>query len=440
MGGVKKFIVFYMAFPLFFSMPFSLLASGWMWHGAFPWIYSHQDQSWLFLKAGRNGNFYQWNQAEGNWFEYIDYTTSWRVVGETQLDLAQWENWESNPSSFGGILTLNKIKKAALSSSHRLDISYHRITDLEPLGQLPNLRELHLQGNEINNLAPLSNLRSLEILDLSSNLIEDVGPLGVLTSLRELNLDDNEITDGNDTIFDQLVDLSRLEKLSIARNDITDTSGIEFLKGLEELNLIDNSIRSVSGLIDLPALQTLDLGGNLLIAFPEFPENNQLKVVYLEDNYLSDINFITALKDLREINLSDNRISSIVPLDQVVDSLIWYADFSINGITELDGIEKLPNLRILSISNNFISSLDPLAHLTELRTLFMDNNEVVSLSPLGYNHKLTGLYASNNKISDPYGLIGLETLVEALLWGNEISEDAKEVLQLARPKTTFSFE
>ncbi len=435
-----KFLGYYILLPFYFCMPSYLLGSGWMWHGAFPWIYSHADESWLFLEAGRDGNFYQWNQAEAKWSKFVDYNASWQVVGQTQLDLSQWEDWESNPSSFGGILTLNKIKNAALSSSHRLDISYHRITDLEPLGQLPNLRELYLQGNEIEKLAPLSSLKSLEILDLSSNLIADIGPLGSLTSLRELNLDDNEITDANYTVFDQLVDLSRLEKLSIARNDISDTSGIEFLTGLEELNLIDNSIRSVSGLVELPALHTLDLGGNLLVSFPEFPDDNQLKVVYLEDNYLSDINFITALKDLREINLSDNRIRGIVPLGQVVDSLIWYADLSINGITELDGIEKLPNLRILSISNNFITSLDPLAKLPELRTLFMDNNEVISLSPLGYNHKLTGLYASNNKISDPYGLIGLEKLIEALLWENEISEDAKSVLQLARPKTTFSFE
>jgi len=440
MGGIMKFLVCYILFPFSFAAPSCLLANGWMWHGAFPWIYSHEDESWFFLKAGRDGNFYHWNQAEAKWFQYRDDNASWQMVGQTQLDLSQWEDWASNSSSFGGILTLNKIKEAALSSSYRLDISYHRITDLEPLGQLPNLRELYLQGNEIENLAPLNSLKSLEILDLSSNLIADIGPLGSLTSLRELNLDDNEITDGNDTVFDQLVDLSRLEKLSVARNDISDTSGIESLTGLEELNLTDNSIRSVSGLVELPELHTLDLGGNLLVSFPVFPDDNQLKVVYLEDNYLSDINFITALKDLREINLSDNRIRSIVPLDQVADSLIWYADLSINGITELDGIEKLPNLRILSISNNFITSLDPLAKLPELRTLFMDNNEVVSLSPLGYNHKLTGLYASNNKISDPYGLIGLEKLIEALLWENEISEEAKSVLLLARPKTTFSFE
>jgi len=155
---------------------------------------------------------------------------------------------------------------------------------------------------------------------------------------------------------------------------------------------------------------------------------------------LSDINFITSLQELKEINLSDNRISNIGALKLVERSLLWYVDLSYNALNDLEGIDKLSNLRILSISNNSISSLSPLSQLSELRSLFMDNNDVVSLSPLGDTANLLGLYAANNKITDPYGIIGLEKLMEALLWGNEIDQQAQELLRLARPQTAFGFD
>ena len=46
---MKKFAVL---FPLI-SLVLNVSASSqWMWHGAVPWVYSHDESSWWYMKAG----------------------------------------------------------------------------------------------------------------------------------------------------------------------------------------------------------------------------------------------------------------------------------------------------------------------------------------------------------------------------------------------------
>jgi internalin A len=64
----------------------------------------------------------------------------------------------------------------------------NNITDISPLRNLVNLRELDLSENEISNLTPLENLVNLEKLNLCYNNIIDISPLENLINLKELDL------------------------------------------------------------------------------------------------------------------------------------------------------------------------------------------------------------------------------------------------------------
>ncbi|MBC1436611.1 leucine-rich repeat protein, partial [Listeria rocourtiae] len=75
-------------------------------------------------------------------------------------------------SSLQGIETLKQLRVLSLKNES--------ITSIDLLRQLPQLEEVNLVGNEIEDVAPLANLKSLTILNISGNRVTD------LRTLREL--------------------------------------------------------------------------------------------------------------------------------------------------------------------------------------------------------------------------------------------------------------
>jgi Leucine-rich repeat (LRR) protein len=61
-----------------------------------------------------------------------------------------------------------------------LNLSDNRISDIDALEYLTNLRELNLSNNRIQDISPLFSLENLEFVDLTGNRIP-------AASLRKLN-------------------------------------------------------------------------------------------------------------------------------------------------------------------------------------------------------------------------------------------------------------
>jgi sulfatase modifying factor 1 len=57
-------------------------SSQWMWHGAFPWVYSHAESSWWYMKAGTDGKFLAWKQGDQKWYSFDEVGKAWVVVSE----------------------------------------------------------------------------------------------------------------------------------------------------------------------------------------------------------------------------------------------------------------------------------------------------------------------------------------------------------------------
>jgi len=118
-----------------------------------------------------------------------------------------------------------------------------RMRDIEGLGSLAGLKELHLDGNAIRAIECLDGLAGLEVLSLDNNHIERIAGL-----------------DG----------LARLRRLSLAGNRIDRIEGLDALGSLQELDLSRNYIIrkvDIKALrVTLPALQSMDLEGNPLVS------------------------------------------------------------------------------------------------------------------------------------------------------------------------------
>ena len=89
--------------------------------------------------------------------------------------------------------TLTKIREAKESNATKLCLHYCKVTDLMPLAELSNLKNLGLSSNHIADLTPLAELTKLEVLELDKNEIKNLTPLAGLSNLRNLDLDDNPI-------------------------------------------------------------------------------------------------------------------------------------------------------------------------------------------------------------------------------------------------------
>lgn len=110
-----------------------------------------------------------------------------------------------------------------------LDLSYYtgkeiQISDITALGELKNLRNLDLFGNNIYDIQPLSGLVNLELLNLSLNHVSDVTPLQNLTKLFNLELPGNEITN-----VEPLANLKNLTVVDLLGNPVTDYSSLSFV-------------------------------------------------------------------------------------------------------------------------------------------------------------------------------------------------------------------
>ncbi len=132
------------------------------------------------------------------------------------------------------------------------------------LGELSELRFLHLYGNELSGEIPpeLGRLVYLDTLDLGDNQLTGPIPpeLGQLTSLTSLDLSLNQLTGA---IPAQLDDLERLEWFVIAENDLTGSVSeiLDRLPNLDYVNIqgnrlsgcIPSKLREVDGFLgDLP--------------------------------------------------------------------------------------------------------------------------------------------------------------------------------------------
>ena len=109
---------------------------------------------------------------------------------------------------------------------------------LEPLGDLPALRELRFHCNLVRSLrGPLLGFAALEVLDLSFNALEPaaVAELAELPCLRELDLTRNGLQD----VPPEIARCERLEVLVLESNRLHDVATLALLATVPRLKLLN---------------------------------------------------------------------------------------------------------------------------------------------------------------------------------------------------------
>ncbi len=131
---------------------------------------------------------------------------------------------------------------------------------------------------------------------------------------------------------------------------------------------------------DLSGLETLDISGKNIKSLAGLEHAVNLKNIYMNNNYITDINPLRGL-DLEEIELSSNLITKLTPLTTQKNlKLLNVAD---NPILDLTIILELPSLSAVYISESNINDLESIHLLDELR----EKNIIVRTYPSDVNNE-----------------------------------------------------
>ena len=281
--------------------------------------------------------------------------------------------------------------------------------------------ELTLGGLGLNDISALSACTKLEKLDLRDNQISDLSPLVEMPNLKWLCIWNNEVED----IY-PLLSLSGIEHLDADKNAISDISVLEYLPNLQSLWLSNNPLKSIEPLRSLTKLTQLSLAGT-----------------DLQD---SDLDILMNLTSLEELNIKDNpsltagkfnELQAALPNCEITHDELLYTvrfgdkDFRSNAVqivaesknvSDLSGLEEFMELQRLDLDGNRISDLSPLRSLTKLKELSLTGNAVSDLSPLSGLKQLQILNLNDNQISNIAPLAGCGAITVLNLSGNSISD------------------
>ncbi|KAF9617975.1 hypothetical protein IFM89_039268 [Coptis chinensis] len=290
-----------------------------------------------------------------------------------------------------------------------LDLTSYQLHDLEGIEIPSSLIELDLTANRLSTLdSRIGLLTHLKKLSLRQNLFDDAGiePISQwneLSGIQELVFRDNKLMKMPDvSIFKSLL------VFDVSYNEIPSLNGVSKVSStLKELYVSKNEVTKMEELDHLYNLHILELGSNRLRVMENLHNLTNLQELWLGRNRIRTVN-LCGLKCIRKISLQSNRLTNMTGFQDCVALEELY--LSHNGISKMEGLSTLVNLRILDISSNKLTAVDDIEKLTRhsyglllcrLEDLWMNDNQIASLDGLdlalaGSRDKLTTIYVEHN--------------------------------------------
>ena len=218
--------------------------------------------------------------------------------------------------------------------------------------------------------------------------------------------------------------VSAKDILNVNRFAITDTT---------KLNLSEKNITDITGLENFSNLIELNLSKNKNItSIEKIKECNQMEIFNASETAIgNNFSAIENWENLRSLLLNSVGMTKITNLNNLTqkkvkqeqECTIEELDLSANSLDNLNGIENIKSLRILTATKNNISQLPNLSELKNLEQISLFNNKLAKIPKIDKTEKkLKYIYLSENKINDISELNGLTELI-ALDLSNNYLED-----------------
>ncbi|WP_439613661.1 NACHT domain-containing protein, partial [Reyranella sp.] len=190
-----------------------------------------------------------------------------------------------------------------------------RISNLEPLRNLKEIKKLYLPSVRVQNLDALEGLSDLESLNMAHSYLRDWSSIEKLSALKFLQLTRSNITDSD---LKSLRNLDSLETLHLSNTQITSLSQLEEMPKLRFLAIDGTRISSLKEMRKLSNLESLVAGSRELISLEGVEELKSLKS--LRASNLSRVSSISILKELNALeSISLTQIGQDVEVSQLAE-------------------------------------------------------------------------------------------------------------------------
>jgi serine/threonine protein kinase/formylglycine-generating enzyme required for sulfatase activity/Leucine-rich repeat (LRR) protein len=287
--------------------------------------------------------------------------------------------------------------------------------DIQFLGTMPWIKDLHLSYTQVDDVAPLTNIVSLERLTLSYNRrLNDakLAPFGKLPELQSFFANETGI---NGAMFAQPGAFSKLTALYLNGNTLTDqgVAGIGRLTQLKSLSLDRTGLTDgqLSQLRDLTALTYLSLGGTRVTSagLAAISQMSSLATLRLSDCTLSGAG-LSALQNARELNylylertqLNDAALQPLATCTGL--DAVYLEGCNVTGTGVAAAFASCQSLQNLNLLRTRIGDADvgQLARLSAVRVLYLDETQVgdAGMAKLAAAENLTSLHLQGTRVTD----------------------------------------
>ncbi|OOF35530.1 hypothetical protein BKK49_12520, partial [Rodentibacter rarus] len=279
------------------------------------------------------------------------------------------------------------------------------------IGEMTQLEELNLEGCyniNLNCLRKLKNLKSLNISRVYENKLKPI--IALANSLEKLDLSYNDFVD--------LHLLSHFKKLkwlkircSIRKERVLD---LKFLRSLKELEYFEYS--SMNKLLGEEEKWVKNF------SCIRFCQN--LKKLYCESAGVRNIKSLKYCKKLECLIMDNNHLNHISDLKHLNN--LREVSLSKCNLYHIESLRNKSNLTLLDISDNFITDISPLEHSKKLKNLIVDQREKAKISDISVLEdkiQLEELDLASNNISDISPLRKLINLILLDISDNPINKN-----------------
>jgi len=359
-------------------------------------------------KSFRNFEVVNRTQLNGNWIKEID-GDAFEGVKIRDLSIVDSTVSKINATAFRGLegtlqtldLQFNDLKKLPKGLFDKFDLLRTIWLGNNPLSfnaeEVMNslrftLDSLYLNGEfmgSIKELKTIRNLRSLGLCsmdgDVSGDDFEGFGP-----ALEHLNVQKNNLKSVSANAFKHIPGIKYLDMSENRIDNIAGTAFDDIATSLSELKMVNGL--SMSSLDSAPfkklrAMRHLDLSGN--------------KITTIAGD------FFHKMRDLRTVNLQDNRLDKVSPQyfrnDYTPDLVNITLAFNHIGSVDKGTFKDLNRLRVLDMADNKIKSIAKGAfmNMENLETIYLEDNSIDTISNEAFHNlpKLSTLNLAYNSIS-----------------------------------------
>jgi internalin A len=254
-------------------------------------------------------------------------------------EAGQMEQWEQSlDDGWRALIAQKAASLDAFLKAKQLYLIREGLSDVAPLGQCKELRELVLSGNELVDISPLSGCVQLKKLYLNGNPVADIKPLAELTHLQQLFLAKTNVTE-----LSPLLDLPSLKELGLENTRVIDYAPLVQVKSLRSLSLSDLNAEQLRSLSQLKQLRELELDGveeEALAGISALGELSGLKSLHLKNVALADLRFLSGYRKLEKLKLEQVAAKDISALAELPEL----------KSLELNGSDDIGNLAIVANS------------------------------------------------------------------------------------------